>query len=71
MNFYLLIENYIPKKYPTIKYNHERSNKRYMGWSNLVIGSHAIHNVAKAYANILNTISTFLGTNPPTDIIKN
>ena len=33
---------------PTINYNDGRSNRRSMVWSNLIVGSHALHSVAKA-----------------------
>ena len=42
-----------------------------MGWSNLIVGSHAIDSVVKAYVNAANAISTFVETTPPTNIIRN
>ena len=42
-----------------------------MGWSNLIVGSLALHNVAKAYINAVNNITTFVEPNPPTNIITN
>ena len=42
-----------------------------MWWSNLFLGYHALHNVAKAYVNFFNYISTFVEPITPTNIIKN
>ena len=42
-----------------------------MGWINLIVGAHALHNFAKAYANITNDTTTFVEPNPPTNIITN
>ena len=39
--------------------------------NNLNVGSHALNSVARAYFNVINDISTFVETNPPTNIIKN
>ena len=39
--------------------------------NNLIVGSHALHNVTKATVNILNDISTFVDPNTPTNIITN
>ena len=36
---------------------------------NLIVGSHALYNVVKAYENAVNAISTFVDTNPPTNNI--
>ena len=42
-----------------------------MGSRNLIIGSHALHNVTKAYVNVINFIATFDEPNPPTNITTN
>ena len=55
----------------TIKYNNGRACWRFMGSRNLIIGSHALHNVTKAYVNVINFIATFDEPNPPTNITTN
>ena len=40
-----------------------------MEWRNLIFGFYALHNTAKAYVNVVNAISTFVQTNPSTNII--
>ena len=40
-----------------------------MGWSNLLVSSHALHSVAKDYVNFVNAISTSVERTPPTNII--
>ena len=55
----------------TINYNYGISNRRSMGWSNLIVGFYAIHNVAKDYVNVLNDIVTFVEPTRPTNIITN
>ena len=42
-----------------------------MGWNNQGVGSHALQNVEKAYANVVNDISTFVEPTTPTDITTN
>ena len=42
-----------------------------MGWSNLIVGSHVLQNVANAYVDVVNDIATFVEPTPPTNIIKN
>ena len=42
-----------------------------MGWNDLIFGSHSLQSVAKAYADAVNYISTFIEPTPPTNIIKN
>ena len=42
-----------------------------MGFNNLVFGSHALHNIVKAYVKVLNSISTFVEPNTQTDIFTN
>ena len=37
----------------------------------MIVGSHALHNVAKAYANVVNSIATFFEPTPQTNIITN
>ena len=54
---------------PTIKYNGGKSNTRYMGWTNLIVGSHDLHNVVKAYVNMVNATITFFEPTPQTNII--
>ena len=40
-----------------------------MGWSNLIVGYHDLHNVSKAYVNVVNTIATFVEPTTPNNII--
>ena len=40
-----------------------------MGWKNLIVGARTLHNFANAYINVINVITTFIGTTPPTNII--
>ena len=42
-----------------------------MGWINLIISSHTLHSAAKAYVNVVNSISTSVESNPSTNIITN
>ena len=42
-----------------------------MVWNNLIVGSHALNSVEKAYVNVLNDTYTFVETNPLTSIITN
>ena len=42
-----------------------------MGWSDLIVGSHALHNIIKAYVNAINAIPPFVEPTPPTNIITN
>ena len=42
-----------------------------MGWNNLVVVSHALHNVVKAYVSVVKYIATFVDPTPPTNIIEN
>ena len=42
-----------------------------MGCNNLIVGSKEIHSVAKAYVNVVNTITYFFKPTPPTNIITN
>ena len=42
-----------------------------MGWNNLIVGSNEIHNVAKAYVKVVNDITSFVKSTPPTNIITN
>ena len=51
-------------QHPNINYNDERSTWRSMGWINLIMGSRALHNVSKAYANVFNSITTFVEPTP-------
>ena len=54
-----------------INYNDGFSNRRSMGWNNLIVGSHDLHSVIKAYVNIFNAISIFVAPTQPTNIITN
>ena len=36
------------------------------GWNNLIVGSNELHIVAKAYINVVNAITSFVQTTPPT-----
>ena len=60
-----------PWNTPTISSSDERDNRCSMGWINLIVGAHALHNFAKAYANVINDTTTFVEPNPPTNIITN
>ena len=42
-----------------------------MGWNNMIVVYHDLHNVEKAYVNVVNYISTFVYPTPPTNIITN
>ena len=42
-----------------------------MGWNNLIVGSNEIHSVAKAYVNVVDSITSFVKPTPPTNIITN
>ena len=42
-----------------------------MGWNNLIFGSNEIHSVAKDYINVVNAITYFVKSKPPTNIITN
>ena len=42
-----------------------------MGWNNLIVGSNYLQNVAKAYSNVVNDVTTFVEPNSPTNIITN
>ena len=42
-----------------------------MWWNNPIVGSHALHSVAKAYVNVVNYFSIFVEPNPPINIITN
>ena len=42
-----------------------------MGWNKLIVGSHALHSVSKAYTNFVNAIATFVEPIPPNNIITN
>ena len=55
----------------TINYNHGRSNCQSIVCSNTIVGYHALHNVANAYVNVVNAITTFVEPTPPTNITTN
>ena len=42
-----------------------------MGFNNLIVGYHALHNVAKDYVNVVNYIAIFVEPTSQTNIIKN
>ena len=42
-----------------------------MGWSNLVFGERSLHNIAKSYINVVNSIATFVEPTLPTNFITN
>ena len=42
-----------------------------MGWINLIFYERDLHNVAKAYVNVVNAIATFFEPTTPSKIIKN
>ena len=42
-----------------------------MGWSNLIVGYRAHHNVSMSYVNVANAITTSVEPTPPTNIITN
>ena len=71
IKFYILNEDDIAYIiFPQINYNDGRSNGHSMGCNNLIVGSLALHNVEKIYANVVNYIAIFLPT-PQTNIITN
>ena len=55
---------YLIRNPPTINYNYERTNHLSMGGSNMIVGSHALRNFAKAYVNVINVITNFLMNQP-------
>ena len=40
-----------------------------MGWSNLIFGALALHNVVMAHFNFVNAVANFVEPNTPTNII--
>ena len=62
-------KGYCLRKPPTINYNDGRYNWHSMDWRKLVVGSHDLHNVVKAYTNAVNTITTFVEPTPPNNLI--
>ena len=42
-----------------------------MGWKNIMVGSHDLHSVAKAYVKVVTDISKLFEPTPPTNIITN
>ena len=42
-----------------------------MIWNNLIVGSHDLRNVTKAYVNVLNAIATFVYPTTSTSTITN
>ena len=62
---------YILRNPPNVNYIDKRATRLSMGWNNLIVGSNEIHSVAKAYVNVVNAITSFVKTTPPTNIITN
>ena len=62
---------YLLQNPSTINYNDGIYNRNSMGRNNMIVGSHDLHNFAKAYVNIVNAITTFVDPTPPTNIITN
>ena len=42
-----------------------------MGWNNLIVGSHALHNGAKACVNVTNAIANYFEPSLPNNIVTN
>ena len=42
-----------------------------MVWSSLIVGARDLHNIAKAYVNVINAIATFVEPTPPTNMTTN
>ena len=61
-------KGYRLQNHPTISYNDRRENRRSMVCNNSIVGSCALHSVAKAYVNVFNAIYTFVEPNQPTNI---
>ena len=64
-------KGYILRNPPNVKYSDKRSTRLSTGWNNLIIGSNEIYSVAKAYVNVVNSITSFVKPKPPTNIIIN
>ena len=62
---------YFLRNPPTINYNDGIANRRSMGWNNLIVGSHALHNGAKACVNVTNAIANYFETSLPNNIVTN
>ena len=64
-------KGYFLQNPPNINYNDERDNQRSMGRRNLIVGARDLQNVAVAYVEVVNTITTFVEPTPQTNILKN
>ena len=42
-----------------------------MEWNNIIVGSNELHSFAKAYINVVNSITYFAKPTPPINIITN
>ena len=56
---------------PNVNYCDKRATWIFMVWYNLIVGSNELHSVAKVYFNVVNTITNFFKSTPPTNIITN
>ena len=65
------IKGYILRKPPNVNYSDKRATRLSMGRNNIIVSSNEIHSVAKAYVNVVNTITYFVKPTPPTNIITN
>ena len=64
-------KGYILRNHPNVNYSDKRSTRLSMVWKNLIVSSNEIHSDAKAYVNVVNAITSFVKTTPPTNIINN
>ena len=62
---------YSLRNLPNVNYSDKRATRCSMGWNNLIVGSNEIHNISKAYVNVVNDISTSVKPTPPTNTITN
>ena len=65
------IKGYSLRNPPNVNYSDKRATRLSMGWNNLIVGSNKLHNVAKAYVNVVNYINSSVKPTPPTNIITN
>ena len=56
---------------PNVNYSDKRVTWISMGWNNIIVGSNEIQSVAKAYINVVITITYFVKPTLPTNIITN
>ena len=64
-------KGYILRNPTNVNYSNKRTTSLSMGWNNIIVGSNEIHSVAKAYVNVVNSITYFVKPTPPTNIITN